>query len=81
MLSFPLSGLKLRVNHRLFLPDNVTKEKSLFKILVDYIDKMFPVQAVPLNNYDADPAQAMSTFGLWNLSRKAKTSGHYGRGF
>lgn len=38
-------------------------------------------KAVPLNNYDADPAQAMSTFGLWNLSRKTKTSGHYGRGF
>lgn len=37
MLSFPLSGLKLRVSHRLFLPDNVTKEKRLFKILVDYI--------------------------------------------
>lgn len=37
MLGFPLSAPKLVVSHRLFLSDNVTKEKCLLKILVGYI--------------------------------------------
>lgn len=32
---------------------------------------------VPLNNFDSDPAKTISTFGLGNLRRKTKTSGHY----
>jgi hypothetical protein len=41
-------------------------------------ETVFPLcKASVTEEFDIDPAKAMSAFGVWSLKSKAKTSGHY----